>query len=256
MDSTVSKHLSISVFFPAYNDAASISGLVLDAIDVLPSLADEFEVIVINDGSSDDTRNILDGLASKLSSFRAVHHSENRGYGAALRSGFAESKMDLVFYTDGDGQYDVRELAKLVPLMSAEIDVVNGFKASRADGFHRRLIGNLYSMAAKFFFRLPIRDVDCDFRLIRRDSLRPIELSSNSGAICVEIVKKLTATGSKFAEVPVSHFPRKHGKSQFFTPRRIAHTLSDFFGLWIDLVVVKPNVPQRSIVEKRVPTND
>jgi glycosyltransferase involved in cell wall biosynthesis len=226
------RHRSISVFFPAFNDEGAIAGLVRNALDVLPALTDEYEILIINDGSTDGTATVIDELAAAYSAVRAIHHDRNRGYGAALKTGFKESEKDLVFYTDGDGQYDVGELTRLWPLMTEGVSVVNGYKARRADGLSRRILGGVYNRAARLLFKLPIRDVDCDFRLIRRSLLRELEEIPNSGAVCVELINQLQARGAVFAEVEVSHYPRLHGRSQFLTPRRVLRTAYDFVGLW------------------------
>jgi glycosyltransferase involved in cell wall biosynthesis len=236
---------SITVFFPAFNDAQSIGSLVTDALAVLSTLVGDYEVIVVNDGSTDETAAVLAEMARKEQRLKVVHHGRNSGYGAALRTGFSHASKDLVFYTDGDGQYDVRELASLYPLLTDGVDVVNGFKKSRADDFRRKLLGDMYNNLVRFLFRLPIQDVDCDFRLIRRTALQRIQLSSSSGAICVELVYKLHRAGSVFAEAAVHHYPRMHGRSQFFTLRRVARTALDVLLLWVRLVVLKrwPNRP-------------
>ncbi|MCA1849506.1 MAG: glycosyltransferase family 2 protein [Acidobacteria bacterium] len=222
---------SISVFLPAYNDEASIASLVGDALAVLPALTDDFEVIVINDGSTDRTAAVLDELARADPRVRVVHHESNRGYGGALRTGFASATKELVFYTDGDGQYDVREIALLRPLLREGVDVVNGYKIKRADTWRHRALGAAYNRLAHLLFSIPIRDVDCDFRLIRRRAVERIELVSASGSICVELVHKLGRAGCVFAEVPVHHYPREHGRSQFFTLRRIGRTALDLVSL-------------------------
>ena len=231
------ERLGISVFFPAYNDAATIGSLVTEALNVLPTLTDDFEVIVIDDGSTDGTRAQLDALAESHREVRVIHHSHNEGYGAALRSGFASAQKDLIFYTDGDGQYDVRELAILYPLMTSEVDVVNGFKIKRADNRRRKVLGGLYNRLARLVFLLPIRDVDCDFRLIRRSVVAPLTLTVTSGAICVELVYELHRNGCRFTEAPVHHYPRPHGRSEFFTPGRVIHTAFDFLRLWLRAIL-------------------
>jgi len=223
---------SISVFFPAYNDEMTIAALVGDALAVLPALTDDFEVLVINDGSSDNTGAVLDELARVNSQVRVIHHETNRGYGGALRTGFAQATKDLVFYTDSDAQYDVRELALLHCLMSDEVDVVNGYKIERSDSWHRKALGAVYNQAVRLLFQIPIRDVDCDFRLIRRRALERIELISSSGSICVELAHKLHLAGCVFAESPVHHYPRAHGRSQFLTARRVGRTAFDLVSLW------------------------
>ena len=160
------------------------------------------------------------------------------GYGAALRTGFSQASKDLVFYTDGDGQYDVGELVGLYPLLTDGIDVVNGFKKNRADEHRRRLLGSMYNRLARLLFRLPIRDVDCDFRLLRRTALQRVQLSSSSGAICVELVYKLHRAGCVFAESGVPHYPRTHGRSQFFTLRRVMRTALDVLLLLFVCVLI------------------
>ena len=221
----------ISVFFPAYNDEASIASLVNDALSVLPSLTDDFEVIVVDDGSTDNTAAVLDELARADMRVRVVRHESNRGYGGALRTGFASATKELVFYTDGDGQYDVREITLLRPLLTEGVDIVNGYKIKRADDLQRRALGAAYNRLAHLLFSIPIRDVDCDFRLIRRRVVERVGLVSSSGSICVELVHKLHRAGCVFAEVPVHHYPRAHGRSQFFTLRRVGRTALDLLSL-------------------------
>ncbi|HEX8393326.1 MAG TPA: glycosyltransferase family 2 protein [Longimicrobium sp.] len=238
-------HLGISVFFPAFNDEATIAPLVRNALELLPRLADDFEVIVVNDGSTDGTARVLDELAALHPRVRVVHHPQNRGYGGALRTGFATAQKDLVFYTDGDGQYDVGELARLRPLLTDGVDVVNGYKRSRADDWRRRALGTAYNRLAHLLFYLPVRDVDCDFRLVRRSAMEGITLESSSGSICVELVYRLHRAGCVFAETAVHHYPRVHGRSQFFTPARVARTARDLLALWTKLVVLRR--PQNDI---------
>lgn len=222
---------SISVFFPAFNDEQTIGVLVKKALEVLPQFTDDYEVLVINDGSSDGTGPLLDELSRRYPQVRAIHHAHNRGYGGALQSGFEHATKEFVFYTDGDGQYDVREISRLIPLMTNGIDVVNGYKAKRADNLHRVIIGKIYNRMSRLLFRLPIRDVDCDFRLLRRDALRNLGKISTSGAACLEMIRKLKANGAVFAEVEVSHYPRLHGHSQFFTLPSLLRTFYEFCGL-------------------------
>ena len=216
----------------------TIAGLSLNALAVLSTLTDDYEVLLINDGSTDATAEILEDLTANQSqdprdSFMTVTGVME----LALRTGFTNACKDLIFYTDGDGQYDVRELALLHPLLTAKIDIVNGYKIKREDTFPRKILGGIYNRLARLLFRLPIRDVDCDFRLIRRSALQKIELGASSGVICVELVHKLHTSGAVFTEVPVHHFPRVSGKSQFFTLGRVVRTAMDFFHLWLSLVL-------------------
>ena len=247
------RNLSISVFFPAFNDAGTIASLVMDALAVLPALTDDYEVLVINDGSTDATPAVLKELEHAHPRVKIVHHERNMGYGAALRSGFSHASKDLIFYTDGDGQYDVREMVALRPLMTGGVDVVNGFKIKRADDRRRKVLGGIYNRLARLLFRLPISDVDCDFRLLRRSRVQQIEIGSSSGAVCVELVRKLHATGCVFAEAPVHHYPRVHGRSQFFTLRRVARTAQDFYLLWLRLVVLRRSPMVRASAGEQAP---
>ena len=180
-----SSKLSISAFFPCYNDEKSIGKMVDDTTLTLKSLTPNFEVIVIDDGSSDNSRKILKKLAQKNKSLKLVFHEKNKGYGGALRSGFAKASKDLVFYTDGDGQYDPTELSLLVTLMTDNVNFINGIKMGRGDAADRVFFGNLHKFLTRWAFWLPIYDTDCDFRLIRRSLLQKFVLTQNSGSIFV-----------------------------------------------------------------------
>jgi glycosyltransferase involved in cell wall biosynthesis len=228
---------SISAFFPCYNDAATIGDLVLQADRELRALTDDHEIIVVNDGSRDESAAVLAALRAQVERLRVVTHETNRGYGAALRSGFAHATKDLVFYTDGDGQYDVSELPILLMLLTDDTHFVNGMKMTRQDPPHRVFIGNLHRFVTRWSFWLPITDVDCDFRLIRRSILDKLTLRSNSGSICVELVKQAQRAGAQFREVSVHHYARRSGVSEFFTPRRILDTYVDLAIMWVELMV-------------------
>ncbi|HZF39046.1 MAG TPA: glycosyltransferase family 2 protein [Blastocatellia bacterium] len=231
------KSYGVSVFFPAFNDEDSIGKLIHEALEMALRITNDYEVIVVNDGSSDGTAAVLNDLTSSEPRLRVIHHPRNRGYGGALRSGFESATKDLIFYTDGDGQYDVREMANLIPLMIEDVDVVTGYKIRRSDSRRRIVLGAIYKFLARRMFGLPIRDVDCDFRLMRREAIQSVTLTSTSGVICTEMVYKLSRAGYRFAETPVHHYPRLHGQSQFFTLRRVARTGYDLFRLWLKLVI-------------------
>lgn len=235
---TKSKKPSISVFFPCYNDENTIAKLIDDAVYELKKLTNDYEIIVIDDGSKDNSRNILKKLSSQLPYVRLVLHKKNRGYGGALKSGFQTASKDLVFYTDGDGQYDVHEMPILYQLMSDDINFVNGFKMKRQDAFHRVLLGNMYSRFVRLLFLLPVYDVDCDFRLIRKSLIKKLELKSNSGSICTELVKKAQRQGAVFRQVSIHHYERRFGRSQFFRLNRLLATFRELARLWWQLMVV------------------
>ncbi|MBM3749941.1 MAG: glycosyltransferase family 2 protein [Acidimicrobiia bacterium] len=228
----------LSIFFPAYNDSGTIASLVITARASAQKLTDDFEILIINDGSADHTAEIADELAHTYPEVRVIHHPVNRGYGGALRSGFSGARKDVVFYTDGDAQYDPAELELLWPKMVDGVDVVNGYKISRSDPMHRIIIGRVYHHTVKILFGLRVRDVDCDFRLIRRSVFERLTLEHNSGVICLELMKKLTDAGCTIAEVPVHHYHRAFGKSQFFNFPRLWHTLQDVLTLWVKLVIL------------------
>jgi len=225
------KLTSLSVFFPAFNDKETIPFLVRKAASILPKITNDFEIIIVNDGSKDGTAGVLKKLEKEFSHLKIIEHPVNRGYGAALKSGFRNAKKEFVFYTDGDGQYDVSEMKKLVKEMKDDVDVVNGYKINRADSVFRIVCGEIYSKFIKLVFGLKIRDIDCDFRLIRREVLQKIKPQKNSGAICVELVKKIQDAGFKIVEVPVHHYPRTSGRSTFFSPINIIKTLIEDFAV-------------------------
>jgi glycosyltransferase involved in cell wall biosynthesis len=168
---------------------------------------------------------------------RLAHPPRNRGYGGALRSGFATATKEFVFYTDGDAQYDPAEMTRLWEQMGPEVDWVNGYKISRSDPWHRIVIGRIYHHTVKTLFGLKVRDVDCDFRLMRRAIFDVVTLEKDSGVICLEMMKKFQDAGFRVAEVPVHHYHRTHGRSQFFNVRRVARTGVDVLKLWWRLVV-------------------
>lgn len=228
---------SISAFFPAYNDAGTIPSMVITVLLTLRQLTDDYEVIVVNDGSADHTAAVLDELARIYpDEVRIIHHPQNRGYGGALRTGFYSATKDWVFYTDGDAQYDPRELSNLAALVSDEVDFINGWKIERNDPLHRIIIGRIYQYVIKLAFGLKLKDVDCDFRLMRRQVFEEIQLTSDSGVICVELMKKVQDAGFRLTETPVHHFHRAYGKSQFFRLRRLLQVARDLTKLWYRLV--------------------
>ena len=236
----MSKFRSLSVFFPAYNDAPSLPGLIAKTFETLRQHVEDYEVIVVNDGSRDNTAEVLDDLRRAYAPhMRVITHPENRGYGGALRSGLGAATREYVFYTDGDGQYDVSELPRLLALCGPVTGLVNGFKLVRQDPLHRIWIGSTYNFCARLLFRIRIRDIDCDYRLIRRALLDKINLTSTSGTICVELVRKLELSGCEVKEIGVHHYPRLHGRSQFFRMRSLAITFTQLLRLWFRLVVLR-----------------
>jgi glycosyltransferase involved in cell wall biosynthesis len=232
-----SKPAGLSVFFPAYNDSGTIASMVIRAVKAASELTPDFEIIVVDDGSADGTAEIADELARTYPQVRAVHHPRNRDYGAALRTGFRSATKDLIFYTDGDAQYDPAELKTLWDHLTPEADLVNGYKISRSDPLHRIVIGRIYHYIVSRLFGIRMRDVDCDFRLMRRRIFDTINLEKTSGIICVEMMKKVQDAGFRMVEVPVHHYHRAFGQSQFFNVRRLVRTGRDLMLLWVALVI-------------------
>lgn len=242
------KITSLTAVFPAYNDGGTIASMVAAAWIALKQVTEDFEIIVINDGSSDYTSIMLEETATRYPELRVITHPVNQGYGAALRTGFSAATKEWVFYTDGDSQYNPLELVNLVNALQDDVDVVNGYKLTRNDSWMRILIGRAYHYFVKFLFGIRIRDVDCDFRLIPKKILEEIELKSNSGAICLELVKKIQDARYIFAEVPVNHYSRKYGVSQFFVPWRIIRTLRQLAKLYWMLVIRKEHMHNKKIL--------
>ncbi len=241
---------SISAFFPAYNDGGTISSMVMAAMIALPKVTDDYEVIVVNDGSEDYTQSILEELQRVYPQVRILNHTSNSGYGKALRSGFAAARKEWIFYTDGDAQYNPFEMINLVQAVDSHTDVVNGYKISRSDPLHRILIGRLYHHIVRVLFGFKLRDVDCDFRLIKRKIFDNVHLFSTSGTICLEMVKKFQDLGYRFKEVPVHHYHRAYGKSQFFNFRRLIRTGVQLVHLWWKLVIKKEHIKASGQVGK------
>jgi glycosyltransferase involved in cell wall biosynthesis len=227
----------ISAVFPAMNDAGTIASMVWTARAALRRAAADYEIIVVNNGSRDYTALVLAELAGALPELRVISHDGPLGYGGALRAGFAAAAKDWIFYTDGDAQYNPLELSLLVEAAAEGVDVVNGYKTARQDPWYRTVLGRLYHHTARMLFGFRLRDVDCDFRLFRRAILETVPLTSETGTIGLEIVKRFQDAGFRFAEVPVSHYFRSYGDSQFFRPRRLARMAKNLAALWIQLVL-------------------
>ena len=233
---------SVSVFFPAYNDAGTIASLVILAQMTVRRYSDDYEVIVVDDGSPDHTGELLDEMARVNPWLKVVHHKTNKGYGGALRTGFETAAKELVLYTDGDAQYDPREFALLLEAYSEDVDFVNGYKISRNDPFYRKVIGRVYHHFVRLAFGLKIRDVDCDFRLMKKDIFDKVKLTRSSGVICVELMKKVHDFNFNIAQVPVHHYHRTYGTSQFFNFPRVLRTLRDLANLWVELVLSRKHL--------------
>jgi len=235
----IKKKYTISAFFPVYNDWGTVSSMVFLVNGVLERVARDYEIILVDDGSRELTKRVLEELSKKVDKLRVITRSRNGGYGAALKTGFSNAKHELIFYTDGDAQYNPEELELLVEKFSDDVDVVNGYKISRSDPIYRKIIGRLYHYIARMMFGFKIRDVDCDFRLMRRSIFDGLVLEYDSGVICVEMISKLTRRGCRFAEVPVHHYFRVSGKSEFFNFSRVFKVGKNIIKLWYKINIKK-----------------
>lgn len=213
--------------------------MIVLAFLVLEKITPDHEVIIINDASSDHSNKVLEELSKKYDKLKIITHDRNKGYGGALRAGFENCTKELIFYTDGDAQYNVLELENLIQTLTSETDIVNGYKIERSDPFHRIMIGKIYNFLMKIMFSIKLRDIDCDFRLIRKKVFDKIKLHENSGVICVEMIKKMEAAGFNFKEVPVHHYFRAYGTSQFFNFIRLFRVSINIIKLWYKLIIKK-----------------
>ncbi len=231
----------LSYFFPAHNEEANLEGLVEEALETLPTLAETFEIIAVDDGSKDATPTLADALAARHPGVvRVVHHPVNLGYGAALRSGFGAARYDLVAFTDGDRQFRVADIGRLTARMTAgdDPDVVAGFRIKRADPFIRTAYARAYRLANRIFFGLRVTDVDCACKLIRREALDGLRVESDGAFFSAELLIKLQASGHTVVEVGVPHYPRTAGSPTGAKPQVIIRAVRDFWRLrlhlWVD----------------------
>ena len=225
---------TLSYFFPAHNEEANLEGLVEEALATLPGLAETFEIVIVDDGSRDATGRLADDLtAAHPGIVRAVHHPTNLGYGAALRSGFRAARHDHVAFTDGDRQFRVADLGRLIDRMAAadRPDVVVGFRIKRADPLVRTLYARAYRLANRIFFGLQVRDVDCACKLFRREALAGLAVESGGAFFSAELLIKLRAAGRSIAEVGVPHHPRTAGAATGAKPSVVFRAVRDFWWL-------------------------
>lgn len=225
---------ALSFFFPVHNEEANLEALVQEALAVLPALADMFEIIAVDDGSKDATPAIADRLAGAHPDVvRVVHHRVNLGYGAALRSGFRATRYDLVCFMDGDRQFRVADIGRLIGRLGQgdAPDAVVGYRIRRADPPIRMVYARLYKLANRVWFGLRVRDVDCACKLFRRAALEGIRVGSGGAFFSAELLIKLRAAGRTIAEEGVPHYPRTAGSPTGARPSVIWRAVRDFWGL-------------------------
>ena len=236
MSTRTSRLPELSYFFPAHNEAANVQALVEEALVTLPDLAETFEIVIVDDGSTDETPGIADELALTHPEVRAVHHATNLGYGAALRSGFAAARYASLAFTDGDRQFKVADLGRLIERLEAgNVDAVAGYRIKRADPLVRTLYAHLYRLANRVFFGLTVRDVDCACKLFRRAALEGVNVESGGAFLSAELLIKLRARGRRVAEVGVPHYPRTAGSPTGAKPQVVLRAVRDFWLLRLRL---------------------
>ncbi len=224
--------MHLSVVVPCFNEEGNIADVVHQAAEVGRVLASKLEIIVVDDGSTDGTSRVLAGLRDVVPELKTVVHEENRGYGAAVRSGLDRSELDYVFLTDGDGQFDLTELRQAVGLLGAH-DVVAGYRIHRRDGWWRRLWGTSWTALVNVAFGLEIRDANCAFKLLPQRLLRSTDLRSDGALISAELLFEARRSEMRIGQYPVSHFPRRTGRQSGASIRVIALAFAElaFFRL-------------------------
>lgn len=225
----------LSAFFPAYNEEANVRATTEAILRVLPNVADLYEVLIVDDGSVDNTGRIADDLSDSDPHVRVIHHPTNRGYGGALRTGFYNCRYEFIAFIDGDGQFDFGEIAHFAEFMDTN-DLVIGFRAERRDSFFRSLNARSWGMLIRLVFGLKVRDIDCAFKVIRRSVLQRIpRLRSDGAMISAELLIRCRNGGCTIKELPVNHYPRRAGKQTGSDLRVILKAFRDLFALWLAL---------------------
>src|SRR6266513_1774998 len=231
---------SLSVIFPAFNEDANIRAVVEDACRIIPKFAPVFEIIVVNDGSKDRTGEICDDLAMEFSDVHVVHHARNRGYGAALKTGIERARYDVIFFTDSDGQFDLREVAKLLEQTDA-YDIVAGYRARRHDPPHRLLFAWGWNILVRSVLRTKIRDIDCAFKAFKRHVFDSVQIHSAGAMVNAEIFAQASEFGMTVKELPVSHFPRRHGEPTGDNVAVISKAFRELTGMRRSLRTITPD---------------
>lgn len=202
----------LSIVLPAYNEVGNVGGVVDSILKFVPTVAENYEIVVVDDGSRDGTKELINELAGKYSQLVALRHSLNKGYGATLRSGFQAAQGELIFFTDGDGQFDIRELPKLISLIKKGADIACGYRIRRADPLIRAVNAAIYSRLVGLLFDLNLKDINCAFKLFKREVLQNIGLQSDGAFISSEFLILAKKNGYTIRQIGVSHFSREKGE--------------------------------------------
>lgn len=226
---------SLSIFFPCFNEKETIRSLTEKCLAVASQVTDDFEIILVDDGSTDGTSAMADRLASEQGCVRVVHHPQNRGYGAALQSGFRAATKEYVFYTDGDGQFDVNEIPLLLPLID-RYDIVSAYRLKRQEGFIRKLNASCWATLVNLLFHLDLKDIDCAFKLYKRDIFDHITMSSTGALIDTEILARAKRKGYTITQIGVHHYPRIAGKATGANIKVILRAFRELFKLRKDIL--------------------
>lgn len=209
---------SISLFAPAFNEEDNIENFIKKADKVLKSITDDFEIIIVNDGSKDKTKEIAEGLKKEVKNLKLINHEKNKGYGEALKSGFIASQKDLVVFTDSDLQIDISEISKILNLID-EYPTVIGYRINRQDNFIRRINAFLWKVLMRAVLGLKVKDIDCAFKMFKKEVIGDINLKSSGALVSAELLTKIINRGYKIKEIPVKHYPRIEGKQTGNKPK-------------------------------------
>jgi uncharacterized protein (TIRG00374 family) len=231
------KQPSLTVFFPCYNEEENVEKQTLDVDRVIGEIVEDYEVVIVDDGSTDRTGEIAERLAREHPHVRVIRHPRNLGYGTALRTGFTGAKKDLILYTDGDCQFDIRDVRKLLPLMREGVDMVVGYRENRRDKPLRKFVSRVYNFIIRMVFGLKVRDIDCAFKLFRKPVFDRVEIRSERFLVDTEILVKAKRAGLTIVETPVTHLPRTRGKSSV-SPGDVFNTLRELSHLWLHIFMV------------------
>ncbi len=232
MTTEVPRKPNISFFCPAYYDEKNIETVINKALRVLSEHANDYEILIVEDGSPDNTAQVADDLAARHEKVRVIHHPKNKGYGAALQTGFQNANMyEYVCFTDGDNQFDFNEIVKMIPLMQ-HYDVVISYRLTKPYGIIRKFISKVYNLMVRFLFNMPFRDVNSSLKIFKREVIDAIEIESTSPFVDPEILVKAQRLGYRINEVGILSYPRLYGRASSVKPKNIVATIRDMFRLW------------------------